>query len=188
MLENLPAPADTSIANQWIEYGSQLRRFGKRTNALQAFDRAITLRPDLLNAYYGKGLVSIESKNYFAALEAFNRAIILVPIEKRSDYYYLWRYQSSSLRGLRKYSEALLAIDEAIKLVPQDINLLNEKALVLEEMKKYSDAVRIYDEIIVTRKQEKFWAYFNRGNNKSNLMDRAGAMSDYDKAITPIPA
>ncbi len=175
---NIATPNNSSDAKQWIEYGNQLYRLGKYPDAVKAFDRAIILKPNLLDGYYGKGLAS---SNNLAALRAFDRAIQLVPSGSQAKFYYLWRYRSISLRGLNRYPEALVAISQAISLEPQDTILLNEKAVILSNLKRYQEAIQIYDRVI--ERDPKSWAYNNRGQIKSELGDKKGALSDYDITI-----
>jgi S1-C subfamily serine protease len=75
---NIAIPSNDSDPDRWIEYGNQLHRLGKNTDAVKAFDRAIKLAPNLLDAHYGKGLALVDS-NYDSALKSFDQAIKLVP-------------------------------------------------------------------------------------------------------------
>jgi tetratricopeptide (TPR) repeat protein/S1-C subfamily serine protease len=184
ILNNVATPNNNSNVNQWLEYGNQLYRLGKYTDAVKAFDRAIKLRPNLPDAYYGEGLALWGEGNSIAALVSFDRAIALTPSGNKSSYY-LWRYYGAFLRNLQRYPEAFVAISQAVRLEPQDITLLNEKAVILMELKRFSEAINIYNEII--KREEKNWAYSNRGNVKYQLGDKKGAILDYDKAISINP-
>jgi tetratricopeptide (TPR) repeat protein/S1-C subfamily serine protease len=191
---NIAIPSDDSDADQWIDYGSQLHRLGRDAEAVKAFDRAIAFKPELLkllNAHYGKGS-ALASDHYSSdALKSFDRAIQLIPPGKQSDYYYLWKYRSVQLRELGKVPEALAAISQAIDLEPQDpknpllrkqdIILLNEQAALLEQLKRHSAAIAVFDKIIA--QEPKAWAYSNRGMSKAELGDNKGAITDYDSAI-----
>ncbi len=184
---NISIPNHDSDADRWIEHGNQLYRLGKNTDAVKAFDRAIKLVPDSLDAYCGKGLALVSNDNN-AALKAFDRAIGLVPKGRESKFYYLWKYRSVALRSSEKYQESLMAISEAIRFdgqKPPDLMLLNEKANLLSDLKQYSNAIEIYTQII--NREDKSWAYINRGFIKSKLGDNKGAISDYDRAIVINP-
>jgi tetratricopeptide (TPR) repeat protein/S1-C subfamily serine protease len=182
---NLATPNNHGDAMGWINYGNQLYRIEKYLEATKAFDRAISLQPNLIAAYYGKGLALRNNGNYQEALSAFDRAIQLIPAKDQYRYYPLWKYRSLSLADLGKYSEALVAISQAISLEPKDIILLNEKANLLSKMRQYPEAVKIYDEII--NREQKSWAYLERGQVKNNLGDKKGAVSDFDRAISINP-
>jgi tetratricopeptide (TPR) repeat protein/V8-like Glu-specific endopeptidase len=178
---NIASPTNNSDFNQWIEYGNQLYRLIKYTDAVKAFERAIALQPNSPDAHYGKGLSFWRQSNLIATLASFDQAIALTPPGNKSSYY-LWKYRSIVLRKLQRYPEALVAISQAISLEPQDITLLNEKALILSKSNRSSEAIKIHNEII--KREEKAWAYSNRGIDKSYLGNKKGAILDYDKAIT----
>jgi tetratricopeptide (TPR) repeat protein/S1-C subfamily serine protease len=185
---NIPKPDNGSNAERWIEYGNQLYRLGKYSEAVEALDRAIALEPNSLNAHYAKGLTLQASGDHTNALKSLDRAIAFIPRiaadtpkTQKSDFYYLWKYRSLSLRGLGDNQGALAAISEAIKLEPEDIILLNEKAILLSKLGDKKGAIIIYDLILV--KGGKAWTYYNRGIAKNGLGDKKGAISDYDSAI-----
>jgi tetratricopeptide (TPR) repeat protein/S1-C subfamily serine protease len=181
---NLADPKDSTDADQWIQYGNQLYRLGKYPDAVKAFDRAIALQPDSLDAYYGKGLALASKKDYVAALGAFDRAIKLVPPAKSSEFYYLWKYRSMSQRDLGRYSAALTTISDAIKLEPNDISLLNEQASLLNHFNRCAEAIKIYDRILDRKENRKAYIYSNRGNAKYNSGDKKGAIADYNIALS----
>jgi tetratricopeptide (TPR) repeat protein len=181
---NVATPTNSSGFNQWIEYGNQLYRLGRYTDAVKAFDRVIALRSNLLGAHYGKGLALGRQGNSIAALTSLDQAITLIPSGDKSSYY-LWKYRSYVLRDLQRYPEALVAISQAVSLESQDIAILNTKADTLRVLKRYLEAIEIWNEII--RHEEKAWAYSNRGIAKSELGDKKGAILDQDKAISINP-
>jgi tetratricopeptide (TPR) repeat protein/S1-C subfamily serine protease len=185
---NIPKPNNSSDAQRWIEYGNQLHRLGKYAEAVSALDRAIALEPNSLNAHYAKGLALNASGDNTNALKSLDRAIALVPQvmasnpqTKKSEFYYLWKYRSITLRGLGDNKGALVAISEAIRLEPEDIILLNQKAILLSDLGDKKGGIAIYD--LILAKGEKSWAYSGRGVVKYELGDKKGAMADYDIAI-----
>ena len=182
---NIANPNDSIDPARWIEHGNQLHRLGKGVEAIKAFDRAIKLDPKSLDAHYGKGLALANNNN--DALKAFDLAIKLVPKGSESKFYYLWKYRSMALRDSKNYQGALEAISEAIRLDGQELpelQLLNEKAYLFGELKQYSNAIKIYDQII---ERGGDWAYNNRGNMKYSSGEIKGAISDFNIAIRNNP-
>ena len=178
---NIAIPSNSSDADRWIEYGNQLHRLGKDADAVKAFDRAIALESDSVDAHYGRGIALANDSNNLTALASFDRAIQLVPPSNQSNYYYLWKYRSVALRELNRNAEALVAISRAIDLEPQDPILLNEQAALLKQLKRYPESIAVYNKIIA--KEPKAWAYSNRGLAKSGLGDNKGELTDYNTAI-----
>jgi tetratricopeptide (TPR) repeat protein/S1-C subfamily serine protease len=188
VVNNIANPKDSIDPARWIEYGNQLYRLGENADAVKAFDRVIKLAPNSLDAHYGKGLalVNNDSNN---ALKSFDLAIKLVAKGSESKFYYLWKYRSMALRSSKNYQGALVAISEAIRLDGQElpeIQLLNEKANLLGELKQYSNAIKIYDQII-KRGGGGDWAYNNRGTVKYGSGEIKGAISDFNIAIRNNP-
>jgi tetratricopeptide (TPR) repeat protein/S1-C subfamily serine protease len=179
---NIPVPNNASSAEQWIEYGNQLYRLGKYPQAISAFDRAITLQPNSLDGYYGKGLALGRNKDFSAALVAFDKTIALVPSGSQSKFYYIWKYRSIVLRDLGDFKEALIAVSEAIRLEPEDIPTVSEKAQLLAKLGDKKGAIFDCD-VAIRINPQLAEAYNNRGNAKSALGDKKGAIVDYDTTI-----
>jgi tetratricopeptide (TPR) repeat protein/S1-C subfamily serine protease len=210
---NIAIPSNDSDADRWIEYGNQLYRLGKNTEAVKAFDRAIAFKPKLLkapdrepdselkllDAHYGKGLALLANSDYLIGLQSIDRAIKLVPKSSQINFYYLWKYRSIALKNLSKNTEASIALSQSIGYQPNDINLQNEMAVLLEKLGRYAEAAKIYDRIItcepktvnsdgqIINCEPKAWFYDNRGNVRMKLNDYKGAMADYNTAIDIYP-
>jgi tetratricopeptide (TPR) repeat protein/S1-C subfamily serine protease len=184
VMNNIATPKNhTSDANLWIEYGNQLYRLGRYTDAVKAFDRAIALQVDLLDAHYGKGLALAGKGDLLLSLRSFDRAIELVPSGSASkNFYYLWKYRALALHSLQRYSEALNTIGIAISLEPQDSILINEKALLLKELRRYPESITEYDKMI-EQEPKAAWIYYNRGLAKYDLGDKKEAINDFSLAI-----
>jgi tetratricopeptide (TPR) repeat protein/S1-C subfamily serine protease len=184
---NLAIPKNDSSVDRWIEYGNQLYRLGKYADAVKAFDRAIAIEPTSVLAHYGKGLALFKNKDYPTAIGSFDRAVAVVPAGQERGFYYLWKYRSVTLRFLRRYSEALTAIDRAISLdaldreKPQDIMLFNQKTLLLSNLKRNSESMALHNRIIDL--EPKAWAYVNRAGLKDAMGDYQGAIADSDTAL-----
>jgi tetratricopeptide (TPR) repeat protein/S1-C subfamily serine protease len=180
---NTLKPININTAEQWVEHGNQLDRLGNSIEAVKAFNRAITLRPNLLNAYYGKGIALYNDKEWSDALKSFDRAIALVPLKDHSNYYYLWRYRGVLLSNLQRYPESLVAISKAISLDPHDTVIQFEMVSTLIRMNRFSEAIKKIDEITINKKGQRDWTYIARGVIRYRLKDKKRAFSDLDKAI-----
>jgi S1-C subfamily serine protease/tetratricopeptide (TPR) repeat protein len=191
-MQNIPQPQDNSSGKNWLVYGNQLYRSFQVDKSVFAFDKAIT-KGEVLMGNYGKTLsllrsgeinsskTVISSNKLNLAETTIAKAIVAIPSNKRNNYYYFWRYQSSIFDYSRKYEEALNSINVAIKLEPQDILLRNQKAIILGNQKKYALAIALYNEII--HENPDFIFYHNRGNIKGNSGDYQGAFTDYSRVI-----
>jgi tetratricopeptide (TPR) repeat protein/S1-C subfamily serine protease len=181
---NIPQPQLTDDGKRWLAYGNQLYRTGQFDRAVLAFDRAITKNQRLLGNY-GKTLSLWNSSKYQLAEDAIAQAISAISPSERNKYYYLWRYQADIFKKGGKYDDALKSIDIAIQIEPNDLKLLNEKAIILLQQKQYLAAISIYNQIIL--KQPESYVYSNRGTVKSALGNKQAAIADYDQAIVLNP-
>ena len=182
---NILKPQNESSGEQWLTYGNQLYRIGKLPDAAVAFDRAITKGQKYqLLGNYGKAL-ALAGVNNIQSLSAISTAISVVPVRDRAKYYYLWKYQSLIFKALDKDVDAMISIDIAIKLEPNDLLLLDQKAGIFSKRKQYLEAIYIYDLIISKRPEAGI--YYNRGVVRSDLGQKQVAIADYDRAIAINP-
>jgi tetratricopeptide (TPR) repeat protein/S1-C subfamily serine protease len=179
--DNIAKPQDESNGEQWIQYGNQLYRIRKYSEAVLAFDKAITKGQQYkLRGNYGKAL-TLQRTDNTQALTAILTATSLVPASDRKIYYYLWKYQSQIYLQLGQYNNAINSIDEAIKLEPKDVLLIYAKAAIFILNKQYKRAIDISNSLIDEKSGAV--AYIIRGTAKLQLGDKTGAVSDLDLVI-----
>ena len=77
---------------------------------------------------------------------------------------------------------ALSAYNKVLKINPYDINILNNKALVLEAISEYEDAINIYD-LIIKINPRFYKSYFNKGNVLFDIGKFDEAIKEYNKAL-----
>jgi tetratricopeptide (TPR) repeat protein/S1-C subfamily serine protease len=178
-MNNIAQPEPSADGKRWLAYGNQLTRTMQFDRAIVAFDKAID-KGEILNGNYGKTLLLLILGKYDAAKTAMDRAIALVSNQDRPKYYYFWKYQSRIFAGMGKFDEAIKAINEAIRLEPNDLNLLLEKAVTLTRNKQYADALAIFEKI---NRQPSAYSYFNLGLIKLESGDIVGASADINRSI-----
>ncbi|MBV6624259.1 MAG: tetratricopeptide repeat protein [Rivularia sp. (in: Bacteria)] len=161
-------------ASQWLERGNQLWRLNDNYQAVKAFDEVIKQKPSFVYlAYYGKGLALSQSEEAIAALEEATRL--------KPDFFAAWKYLGENYRKLKQLDKALVAINKAIELQPQNPILYNQKYWVLFELKDDVSAEAAITEAIKLGPRAAF--YSSRGtlyhvNQKWDL-----AIANYNRAI-----
>ncbi len=184
--DSIPQPQADGSAKQWLQYGNQLHRIGKYAEAVKAFDIAISKGSESRWAgHYGKARAFGSDKKYPQALAAISTAIANIRTESRRAHYYMWARQSGYYLELKKYNEAIKAIDTAIGLEPTDVLLFSAKARIFNNAGKYQQASAIYDKLI--KNQPENYLFISRGYNKLESGDKSGALLDLNKAIALEP-
>ncbi len=177
---NIPEPQAGDNGKLWLDYGNQLHRIRQFQKSIVAYDKAIDKNQELLGNY-GKAISLLSIQKYQLAENAIAQAIAQVKSIDRVSYYYFWKKQSKIFEKLEKYDLALKSIDLAISLESKDLTSINQKAVILSNMKQYPKAMAIYDEII--RRQPEGYAYYNRAKAKSEMGNHQAAIGDYDRSI-----
>lgn len=128
------APSDS------VFMAKQIEEYEKIVKADGSKDGAKLARIKLADLYYQKG-------DYAKALDNIQKADPEEPLLHANAL----ALEGDCQVGLKKYAEALKAYDESLeasKEYPQvAVRVLLKKALVLDEQKKYADALAIYEKI-----------------------------------------
>ncbi|HYA05101.1 MAG TPA: tetratricopeptide repeat protein, partial [Xanthobacteraceae bacterium] len=114
--------------------------------ALTAFDKAITLEPDLAEAWLGRGNVCFDLKRHDEALAAFAKALALKP-----DLAQAWLGRGNIFANLRRYDEAFAAFDKAIALEPDLAAAWFGRGTVCFDLKRHDDAFAAYDKALALK-------------------------------------
>jgi tetratricopeptide (TPR) repeat protein len=104
-LGRVPVPDANASAIDWLNYGNQLWRFQQFSEAVSAFEKAISLQSDFYQAHYGKGLALLYAGKLPEALAAFEQATQLSP-----NFPSAWRYQGSTLKQTMQMPTTIAAM------------------------------------------------------------------------------
>ena len=101
-----------SVKDLFVE-GNKLLRLQKYQEAIASYDKAIAIKPDFHEAWYGRGLCLDNLQKYQEAIASFDKAIAI-----KSDFHEAWHNRGFSLNELQKYQEAITSFDKAIAIKP----------------------------------------------------------------------
>jgi len=143
----------------WINSGNQNWRLGNFGKSNDDFNRAISIKRDLWQAWYAKGFVAGFRHNYKQAIESCEEAIKLNSIS-----YEAWRCKAGALYRLGDRSlfpKALEALDRAIEINKQALLTIDkpsewtenptdytERGEILYALKRPSEAIASFDKAI----------------------------------------
>jgi len=125
----------------WYQLGESLSASGDKSGAQQAYERALAIRPDFVEASVGLGFVLGESRNFPAALEALDRALLLSPqnLQARVN-------RGVILVALQRSEEAISEFKRAAAQHPESPMPLMRLGEFLADQKSHTAAAQAYAE------------------------------------------
>ena len=164
-------------AQAWFSVG--YLRVGKSDfkAAVNAYDKAIELKPDLAEVYNNRGNAKSDLDRHEAALADYDKAIRLKP-----DYAAAYYNRGNTKDDLGQHEDAIADYDKAIELKPDSAEVYYNRGNAKNDLGQHEDAIVDYDKVIEL-KPDLAEAYNNRGNAKDDLGQHENAIVDYDKVI-----
>jgi tetratricopeptide (TPR) repeat protein len=101
---------NSSYAEPYCGRGNVFRDLKRYDEAIAAYDKALTIRPDLEHAWLGRGNVFYDLE----AIAAYDRALSV-----RADLEQAWLGRGDILFEFKRYDEAFAAYDKALVLKPE---------------------------------------------------------------------
>lgn len=169
-------PGNNAKETDWLNYGNQVWRLFYYQGAVEAFDKAISINPDIAIAYYARGMALRDWGKYPEALASFDLAT-----QKNDKFYEAWREKSQMLLVLQRNDEALASINQAIQLNQKDFSLYLLQGEILKTLNQYQEAEKAYSRAIAINSLPQ--AYISRSEARFLKGDEEGASQDVDKAI-----
>lgn len=113
-------------ANKFNDYGLKCFHISDYQKALSAFESAISLQPDLFNAWNNKGKTQCKLTMYESAIQSFTKAI-----ELQGDFSDAWQNKGFAESKLMLYEQAIQSYTKAIEFDPKFAEALYYYANVL---------------------------------------------------------
>lgn len=136
----LESPSPSAEAHYYL--GASLNKVGQFEQAIEAFKKALEIKPDYSQVFMDLGIAYHNRKNYSEALSNFNKAIYADPGNGAALF-----FQGLALQGLKKVDQAINSFNTAGSMDPDfeqlakfNIGLLKYKAKQFEEAKVQFEA------------------------------------------------
>ena len=171
---------DSLTADEWFERGHSLFMSRNHKDAVEAFNKAIKLNPQYVEAYHNRGAMYDILGNQQQAIKDYDKAIKLNP-----QYALSYFNRGVTYGELGNYQQAIKDYDKAIELNPQEALVAvyyYNRGLAYSNLGNYHQAIKDYDKVIELNPQEAK-AYIKRGIAYYDLGNQQQAIKDYDKAI-----
>ena len=127
----------------WYNLGRFYADHGNSTGAIAAFDRALSIDPNFIEALNSKAYVLRDIGNYSQAIDVFNKVV-----EKDPKHKWAWNNMGYSLLQLGNFSESLRYIDKALEIDDQYQSALDNKANAMMKLGKLQEAKMIFQDIL----------------------------------------
>ena len=108
-------PGEPLTESAWCTKGYSLAALGRFEEAVAAYDRTVTLKPDYTDAWVGRGTTLAALGRFEEAVADYDHAIALKP-----DDTIAWHGRGALLATLGRRKEAVASFDRAIALKPDD--------------------------------------------------------------------
>ena len=133
-------PCDAFIWNIW---GASAAQIAKLDQAVFAFQKVISLKPDYFEAYNNMGNALTNQGKLDAAIEAYKAALLLNP-----DYADAYNNMGIALTNQGKLDEAIEAYKAALSLKPDYVAAYNNMGAALRDQGKLDEAIEACKKVL----------------------------------------
>ena len=168
---------NTGSVREKCREGDQFLKQQHYSQALQAYEDALSMDPRNFYAWNGKGTALYNQGNYRKALEAYQRATEIDPSNA-----VVWVSAGLVLNRLQRYQQALVHFERALGIDNQYVAAWNGKADAQLDMNIPDEAMVSYEQALQIEPQS-FQAWNGLGNARSCLHNFSGAVEAYTHAL-----
>jgi Tfp pilus assembly protein PilF len=149
--------------------------------AIAAYNKALSIKPNYVDAYNNMGNTLKEQGKLEEAIEAYNKALSIKP-----DYVDAYFNMGNALQDQGKPEEAIEAYNTALSIKPDYAKAYYNIGILLAEQGKLEEAIKAYNKAVST-KPDYLDAYNNIGNTLHDQGKPEEAIEAYNKAISIKP-
>ena len=165
-------------SSEYVARGDGFAKDGKQEKAIAAYNRAIALNPDNLEAYAARG-----AAHFFAGNFALAEADFKYVLTKNPYYADVYTALGSAFAAQGDYNSALNMLDRAIVLKPNRPENIVSRAGVYFMQNRYQEAVDDYSAVLTYYPAAEL--YRARGVVYQKMGLDALAAQDFEQAANP---
>ena len=165
----------------WNILGASAAEIGMLDDAVEAYKKALLLKPDYTKAYSNMGITLREQGKLDEAIEAYKKAVSLDP-----DYAEAYSNMSVILKDQGKLDQAVEVCKKALSIKPDYAQAYNNMGIALREQDKLDEAITAYKKA-VSLKPNYAEAISNMGNILKDQGKLDEAIEAYNKCISLKP-
>ena len=161
--------------------GAVLQGLGQIDRSIDAYKKAIAIKPDDADAYYNIGVTLQDQGKLEEAIEAYNNALAIKPDD--ADAYY---NMGVTLKDQGKLEEAIEAYNKTLAIKPDFAEAYNNMGNALRDQGKLEEAIKAYNKTLAI-KPDFAEAYNNMGNALRDQGKLEEAIKAYNKTLAIKP-
>ena len=165
----------------WNLMGVSAAQIGQLDQAIFAFKRVLTIKPDYADAYNNMGNALKDQGKLEEAIDAYNKALAIKP-----DYADAYNNMGNALQEQGKLEEAIEAYNKALAIKPDYADAYNNMGNSLKDQGKLEEAIVAYNKAL-TIKPDNAEAYNNMGIALRDQGKLEEAIVSYNKALSINP-
>jgi len=126
--------------------GAVYKELGKLDASIEAYNKALAIKPDYSEAYYNMGIILQEQGKLEEAIEAYNKALAIKP-----DYAEAYNNMGNALKDQGKLEEAIEAYNKALAIKPDYAEAYINMGATLKEQGKLEEAIEAYNKALAMK-------------------------------------
>jgi len=136
-----PAPTiEQKDPAQLFKQANTFCKGNKKAEAAQLYTQAIALRPDFYQAYFNRGLIFWQDKQFEQAERDFRKALEIAPHYDRS-----WLMLADTLKKQDRVKEAIKEYRDLIAAKPDNFEAYLHLARILSDEHEFETAIRLFE-------------------------------------------
>ena len=163
-------------SNAYYNWGIALNNLGIFDKAIEKFEKATEIDPQLADAYSNWGAALTHFRKYDESIEKFRKAIEINP--QHAIAYYNW---GIALNNLGMFDKAIEKFEKATEINPQIADYYSDWGSVLLKQGKLNEAIEKFKKATEINPQLAI-AYYNWGTALNNLGMFDKAIEKFEKA------
>ena len=127
----------------WNILGASIAQTGKLDDAIEAYKKTISLKPDFADPYYNMGNVFKDQGKLNQAITAYNKALLLKP-----NYEKAYNNMGLVFQNQGKIDEAIEAYNKSISINPDYAQAYTNLGITLQHQRKFDKAIEAYNKAL----------------------------------------
>ena len=171
----------TTSLTLWNLMGASAAQIGQLDDAILAFQKALSIKPDYAEAHNNMGIVLRDKGKLKEAIEAYAKSLSIKP-----DYAEAYNNMGIALKDQDKMEEAIEAYTKALSIKPDYANACYNMGITLKGQGRLEEAIEAFTKAL-SIKPDNAEAYNNMGTALTEQRRLEEAVKIYKKALSIKP-